>query len=454
MSTRPEHAVLSASGKHRWGKCAASLPLAAIYPDTDTAYSRQGTVAHLLGALALRERNPCLTYVGRTFDKYPEIPVDEEMAINVQIYVDRVMRDVNEFDGDLLAIEQEVDTSPVMGFPDQYGTADAIVLRLSTKMLIVTDLKYGMGEVKASDNDQLLTYGTAAYLSLRSQGADIDGITLRIIQPRLNSIDEVIVSPESLQEFIHRSQAEAARAMHAKRLYEQTGVVPLELYQPGASQCHWCPHKANCEALHAHAMSVAKATFSNLDESIKAVKNPADVELFEQALPHVELIMMWCKAVEERARQRLEAGHPVPGRKLILGKRGSREWVDEDGAIKRMKQGKLKQDEYMPRVLLSPPQAEKLMKEKGLPAVWRRLEDVITQTDGKPTMVSADHESPEYIPPVKRLSNLDASTQGVTQPEATQSEATQPEATQPEATQPEATQPEGPNVGLPGMHLI
>ena len=44
-STR-EHALLSASSAHRWLNCPASAVAAEAYPQQDTEYTREGTLAH------------------------------------------------------------------------------------------------------------------------------------------------------------------------------------------------------------------------------------------------------------------------------------------------------------------------------------------------------------------------------------------------------------------------
>ena len=40
------HALLSASSSSRWLKCPPSAVAASLYPNQDTAYTREGTLAH------------------------------------------------------------------------------------------------------------------------------------------------------------------------------------------------------------------------------------------------------------------------------------------------------------------------------------------------------------------------------------------------------------------------
>ena len=51
-----KHAVLSASSAERWLHCPGSVQLTKDMPDTDTAYTREGTLAHSIGELKLRKQ--------------------------------------------------------------------------------------------------------------------------------------------------------------------------------------------------------------------------------------------------------------------------------------------------------------------------------------------------------------------------------------------------------------
>lgn len=100
----------------------------------------------------------------------------------------------------------------------------------------------------------------------------------------------------------------------------------------------------------------------------------------------VGLIESFCKAVCDRVNSELNAGHPVPGFKLVTGKQGNRAWSDEEAARALLKdQFRYKTEEVFDLKLISPTKAEKLIK-KASPRRWPKVEALITRADGKPTV--------------------------------------------------------------------
>ena len=91
--------------------------------------------------------------------------------------------------------------------------------------------------------------------------------------------------------------------------------------------------------------------------------------------------------------RRVQAGMTVPGWKLVQGKKGRRSFDDEEAAKKLMKGARMKDAEMYTKKLLTAPAAEKVIK-KAKPKVWKKLEALIVQPDGKPALAPESDNRP------------------------------------------------------------
>ncbi|KOP31752.1 hypothetical protein AFK69_19215, partial [Xenorhabdus sp. GDc328] len=107
----------------------------------------------------------------------------------------------------------------------------------------------------------------------------------------------------------------------------------------------------------------------------------------------VEFVENWCKSIRARVSDELNAGYPIPGFKLVEGKQGNRSWGIESEAETMLKSFKLKQDQMYAKKIISPTQAEKLIKRDN-PRRWAKLEPLIIRADGKPTVVPESDPRP------------------------------------------------------------
>jgi hypothetical protein len=109
----------------------------------------------------------------------------------------------------------------------------------------------------------------------------------------------------------------------------------------------------------------------------------------------VDLIEDWCDAVRKEAYARMNNGIPVPGFKLVQGRRGARAWRSKDEAEATLKTMRLKVEEMYDLSLISPTTAEKLAKASVIgPRQWPKLQDLITQPDGKPAIAPESDPKP------------------------------------------------------------
>lgn len=148
--------------------CAGSLKLSEGVPNKDTQYSLDGSAMHEVAAACLVNGELASGFVGQmvTLPGCKEVKFTEEMAELVQGYVDHVNSVV--YGGQLL-VEQRVDFSPFVGVPEQFGTADVVILR--SDELHVIDLKTGRTPVEVENNSQMLIYALGALNSFAGESA-------------------------------------------------------------------------------------------------------------------------------------------------------------------------------------------------------------------------------------------------------------------------------------------
>lgn len=387
-----QHATLSASGAHGWMRCYGKLALEKGYGEKSSTFADEGTAAHELASWCLESGQDASAYAGRiiTVEKTGrQFEVDADMVENVQRYVD-IVRGLG---GDLM-VEQRVDFSNWINVPDSFGTSDAIVVL--DRELVVCDLKYGRGvQVDAEENEQLQLYALGSY-SLASLAYDIDTVRMMIVQPRLNHVSEWAVSVDQLRDFAARA---AIAARHAIHQYDGKAEPKLS---PGEKQCRFCKAKATCPALAAEvretvSFGVAKADdFSDItEEEDLAPMTTVRQDILAAAMSKVDLVEQWCKAVRAEVESRLVEGKPVEGYKLVQGRKGARAWVSKDEAEVVLSSLRLKKEQMYDMTVISPTTAEKLFKAGDIgPRQWPKVQALITQAEGKPSVAPADDRRP------------------------------------------------------------
>lgn len=273
------HAKLSPSAAHRWLACPGSIRMSEGIEETSSPAAEEGTLAHELGELALLEGVQTDAVAG----DYPK-----EMVDFVQEYVSYV----REIAGDRkIKIEHRVDLGEWV--PGGYGTADAVI-HIDDEVHVI-DLKYGMSQVNAKKNLQLMLYGLGC-LKKKTKHA-----VLHICQPRLNHWDSWDISAKKLRQWGKKIKPLAALCLEPD--------APLK---PSDSACQWCPAAPTCPALHDHALEVVGGDFASL---------PAVEDLTPEQVARVvlneKLINTFIGKIKERALEDLEAGEDIPGLKLV-----------------------------------------------------------------------------------------------------------------------------------------
>ncbi|MDT3768184.1 DUF2800 domain-containing protein [Gleimia hominis] len=361
-----DHALLSASGAHRWLNCPPSAVLEAGEPDSSSSgAAEQGTVAHALAEWKLRRA----LHQAPTFKPVSEW-IDEEMETLTDDYVSFVQEHVSlarETCGDpQVLVEQRLDFSHVV--PGGFGTGDCVII--AEPSLQIIDLKYGQGVlVEAEHNPQLMLYALGA---LRAFGElyDIDQVAVTIYQPRRANVDTWEVSVADLQAWADaevKPKAELAAAGGGE-------------FCPG-SWCQFCRIAATCRARAEANLQLAKLEFAP----------PAELTDAEIAgvLARIPDLKKWASDVEAYALSRaVNQGVVFEGFKLVAGRSVRKYTCEKDVAAAAEAAGYA---DIYEKKLKGITAMEKLMGKATFNEI---LGDLITKPAGKPTLVPASDKRP------------------------------------------------------------
>lgn len=402
---------LQASAAARWGRCPASVALSKDLPDDSSSYAEEGTRAHrlcellvrnyygkhgLLAALSVEEEKEFLD----TLDTCETEMRDAAFTYlrTIQAYVGSPEKCVE--DGAQLAIEQRLDISWITGEDGAVGTADFIAIAGNT--LRVFDFKYGRGvRVDAEKNEQLGMYGAAYMHALDPYDfLGIETVVLHIVQPRLENHSQWEQPASEFREgsrFITNARAKCARAL------ELVNGAAIDDKDFGLCEvaCRFCRAKAICPKQVAKVNEFFAPIEAEDGAAIEAVESksipvPTDPQKLAVAFSWLEIIEGWCASVREATLETLKKGEKVPGYKLVEGRAGPRKWADERAAEAALV-GYLRKEEAYEKKLISPTAVEKLHKSGRVKdAKWEKLKGLITRSAPKPAIARADDPRPEY----------------------------------------------------------
>jgi hypothetical protein len=298
-------------------------------------------------------------------------------------------------------VEQRVDLSAWFG-EDQGGTSDAIIVLPEQKLIVIEDLKYGVGEkVYAEENPQGLSYALGALDIVRLLTEFGGNWTVRIVihQPRLNHVDEWDCTVNHLITFgcgAKRAIAEAGRAM----LLPPNSPQLLPFLHPSKKACRWCRALATCPAAAAKVAEEVRAEFDTIVIDTPVV--PQDNAALSRAMIAAPFISQWCKAVFAETDRRVRDGQEIIGEdgkpyKLVEGDLGDRKWNDELAAEAALL-GQLPEDKaYAPRKILTAAAASKLLDKKATKQLWKDVfQPLISRAPGQPKLALGSDPRPPY----------------------------------------------------------
>lgn len=238
------HAILSASGAHRWLSCTPSARLELEYEDKESEAAREGTAAHAL----------CEHKLKKALKKRSKRPVSDydtdEMEECTDAYTGFVLESYNQAKATckdaVILIEQHLDFSDYV--PDGFGTGDCVII--SDDLLHIIDFKYGQGIlVDAQFNPQMMLYSIGA-LEIYGSLYDIENVSMTIFQPRRENVSTWTISKDELL-----SWAKEELAPKAKMAFDGTGN-----YAPG-EWCTFCKAAIRCRARAEEKMCLAQKEF-------------------------------------------------------------------------------------------------------------------------------------------------------------------------------------------------
>lgn len=400
MASPTLHAVLSPSSSERWIKCPTSARLNERLDShlgrKDSPFAREGTLAHALGELKIRNafwhedgmdtatysRMAAVeqeAYTGINDFRYQALRADlgeisKDMEQATDTYCDVVMNkylEAKENDpSTLLLLEQRFGLEPwVKG---SFGSSDCVII--SGNLLEVIDYKNGLGvRVEAAGNSQLRLYALGAYARY-SILYDFERVRYTIVQPRLDNLsDETLTVDELLQ------WADEVVVPAAKLAWAGQGE-----FCPG-DHCRWCAAKPVCAARVAEALKLFKYGF----ESPGVIPD----EQIPEILPVLDTAEDWIKDIRAYAESQALKGQKWQGYKLVRGKRPNRKWGDTEEVKAQLLRAGFNPELFETTALKPPGEVEKAI---GKTAFRSLLSELVSQGEGKLTLVPESDKRVEY----------------------------------------------------------
>jgi hypothetical protein len=330
--------IVGGSTAKRVMNCPGSVALCAkMPPQPSSKYADEGTLLHNIIAEVLEHDKKPTDFLGTTYESitFTKALLEDKLYPALDL--------LNQVDPDCqmdIAVETRVGFGDFLS--DVFGSTD--LLGRIGKRAIVLDWKFGDGvAVEAEENPQLMFYAAAAMRTPEVQWVfeDCDEIECIIVQPP--EIKRWTTTPERIKKF------EQELKMAVK--LSQAKDAPLKV----GDHCRWCSAKPTCPLMT-----------GAVDRALALAVKDIDVNQISDYLNKADMLEQWVTDLRALTHTMLDAGAVVPGWKLVA-KRATRQWVDEDQALVAMMNEGIPEEELMVSKVISPAQAEKVLKKHGKP---------------------------------------------------------------------------------------
>ena len=365
--------IVGGSTAKRVINCPGSVALVQkMPPKPSSEHADRGTLLHdAISEFLDQDGKPITAWLGRT---YKDQVLTQELLDEKLVVALELLDEVDPKKDMIYEVETRVGFGELL--PGVFGSTD-LVGRIGSRA-VVLDWKFGDGVVvDAENNDQLMFYAAACMRTESAQWAFAGAteIELIIVQPPM--IKRWVTTKERIKQF----EQELVLAVKAAQL-------PNAKLQHG-DHCRWCAAKPVCPKMT-----------GAVDRALQVQMKEIDVDTLGKYLKNADLLEDWIKDLRGLALQLLEKSMPVPGYKLVQ-KQARRQWSDETKALAALHDMGVPRAELLkPEELLSPAQAEKVLKKRKMALP----DDLVVSVSSGTTLASEDDPRPAVL----QLSGLTA----------------------------------------------
>jgi len=361
--------IVGGSTAKRVIACPGSVALSATMPPKPSSkYADEGTLLHDAIAQVLGKDVSPESLLGMTYQD--QLLTQELIDNKIHVALDLLgVVDPN------LEMEYAVETEVNFGdfLPDVFGSCD-LLGRIGDKA-IVLDWKFADGvAVGVEENEQLLFYAAAA-MRTPSVSWVFEGVT---------EIECVIIQPPTLRRWVTTVERVKQFEQQLAQAVQKSAKIDAPIM--AGEHCRWCAAKPVCPKM-------TGAVDRALDLQLKSL----DADKIGGYLANCDLLEQWITDLRALAHQMLEADVPVPGWKLV-NKRATRQWANEDIADDVLSKVIPKDELYVSK-MISPAQAEKVLKKSGT----KLPDDLVVAVSSGSTLAREDDPRPAVVQIGKQL---------------------------------------------------